>query len=565
MVNVISKKDKILQHISSINFINNCELNEVDIWGSISGKFTVSFKELPEDLNFEVDIRGAYPFKNQGADSIRFINTDLIGYGHVMIDGSICIHTTYHHELKHKVRFDFNALKNWIIKYYINNEVDSNYEHLVVNEIYFNDHTCSYIFTNTDHKFKKDDYGLVHLNFLSDNHYKKKTISNFLVKSFSVNNDLGSEVIPCSWSEDYHNKDTTHLGFFYYLDHTPATHNKFIFENWSQLNPYISREFLKWLNEYQKSNNSELKNTWIPIFLGYPTINEEIHWAVAKLSIGNFPIIGEPEKMNGIKTGKWFSVLSDTEISWSIAHNSSYHYFFGRGKLCDEITNKNILIIGTGAIGSMIATTLVRGGARNISLADFDVKEPENVCRSEFFFDTGYSNKVIELKKILNSISPFANVKLLDDNYFDLIPKTYFGNGNSKQLLSAHLHEYDLIFDCSTDNDLMYVLDSLELNGDLINLSISNHAKELICGFYPNVHNFITTVFGSEINNDVNDLYEPTGCWDPTFKASYNDINSIVQFAVKHINQLYKDNKGKGSFIIKTEETPFLNFQLIQY
>ena len=72
---------------------------------------------------------------------------------------------------------------------------------------------------------------------------------------------------------------------------------------------------------------------------------------------------------------------------------------------------------------------------------------------------------------------------------------------------------------------------------DALNLSISNHAKHLICATEQNRYEFVTTQFnGSVLEFDTEDLHNPTGCWSPIFKASYNDINTLVQFSIKHIN-----------------------------
>ena len=52
-------------------------------------------------------------------------------------------------------------------------------------------------------------------------------------------------------------------------------------------------------------------------------------------------------------------------------------------------------------------------------------------------------------------------------------------------------------------------------------------------------------------------MYNPTGCWSPTFKASYNDINVLVQFAIKHINIRKKNGQELRNFILDTKEDDF--------
>jgi hypothetical protein len=98
----------------------------------------------------------------------------------------------------------------------------------------------------------------------------------------------------------------------------------------------------------------------------------------------------------------------------------------------------------------------------------------------------------------------------------------------------------------------MFVLDSLQLECDVINLSITNHAKHLICGFYPNIYHFVRTQVEEILDQDAQDVYEPLGCWNPTFKASYTDINLVVQMAVKQIDTIYSNGKSKKNFVVNT-------------
>ena len=111
----------------------------------------------------------------------------------------------------------------------------------------------------------------------------------------------------------------------------------------------------------------------------------------------------------------------------------------------------------------------------------------------------------------------------------------------------------------------MYILSTLTLNCELINMSITNHARDLVCAFYPNIYQFVNNQFSNILKNDADDLYEPTGCWSSTFKASYNDINVLVQMALKHINILYQREKPKNNFVVKTDDENLLSIKIEEY
>ena len=118
--------------------------------------------------------------------------------------------------------------------------------------------------------------------------------------------------------------------------------------------------------------------------------------------------------------------------------------------------------------------------------------------------------------------------------------------------IRAELSNYDYIFDCSTDDDLMHILDKIDITSIIINLSITNHAQSLVCGVSPDTYKFVRHQFDNILENDVEDLYNPLGCWSPTFKASYNDISTLIHFALKHIN-IMVSNKQLNSFVINQD------------
>jgi hypothetical protein len=272
----------------------------------------------------------------------------------------------------------------------------------------------------------------------------------------------------------------------------------------------------------------------------------------------NFPNTG---KDLGSGLG-WIGQFKDMQIKWSSTKNCSYKYFFGRGKLTEKLTEKKVLIIGIGAIGSIIATTLTRDGCKYLSLVDYDTKQPENVCRSEYSFDTGINKKVIDLGRRLIEISPF--IEILPDSYLMDSIKYFINNKSLKEDIRKRIEEYDLIIDCSTDNDVAYILDSLCLKNEIICISVTNNARELLCSVKPDLYKWLIN-----LNNDLRKgnevMYEPLGCWNPTFKASYNDINVLVQFALKHINVSLEKGKMLRHFYLSTENEESFNIKLHQF
>lgn len=518
---------------------------------TIKGDITIKVDEV--EFDFSVEIYQQYPYQLHDTESIRFINSKLIEYNHVNRDGSICVHTHQSQELKTKIEFDFFALKYWIKKYYINKDEDVHYEHIVVPNESLEGFNYYYLFSDVDYEFKIGQFGFMNYYQLSQGFDKSEKALTNLICSFQID----TMIIPCKWSDIYLKHDLS-IGIFLYLGDPPVHHKRFAVENWKDLENLVSQPFMDFLYALDKRTFSKDKPSIIPLLIGYKISSNEVHWQAIIIQTGNFPNYGVKSDTHKDRyVGKFY----DQKIIWGQTRNISYKYFFGRGALNKKLTESKILIIGVGAIGSIIATSLVRGGCLNIDVCDYDIKEPENVCRSEYWFLTGLNNKTEEIANVLTAISPFVNVKM-SDKIIDFT-KISIQDSNWIIPLKEYFNNYDIIFDCTTDNELANILDKLDLKADIFNISLTNHAKNLVCIVKPNIYNWLCEVFRI-LEDDKVDLYNPNGCWSPTFKASYNDINALVQLAIKKINYSYGKEIPLRSFYLTVCENDSINIKTTQ-
>ncbi len=518
----------------------------------ICGKIRVTQESVT--LIFDVQILPQYPFQIQGSEAIRFINIDLIDYNHVMGGGSICIHTTHNPDLIEKLKLDINSLKEWIDIYYINNGSDEHYEHIIVPDSVIGGSRSVLLFTEVDFKFNKGEFGYFTYSHLANGIGTDSTYNTYIVQGFEINN----HEFETKWSK-YYKAFKKNRGIFVFIDEPPVEKKRFAISNWSQLGDFLDEDSLRFIYNIGRENKaSKDKANSIPLMLGYYVNKDEVHWQAIQLSLIDFPVYGEKSEIKG----KYIGRLKDKSIEWMQTKNSSYEYFFGRGTLSESITNGNILIIGIGAIGSMIANTLVRGGCKKMTLVDYDIKEPENVCRSEYNFSTGISSKTVDLSIQLSNISPFVDIirnELLMD-----VAKVFSDKDEWKKVFKNHLEQFDFIIDCTADNDVAYILDKVDIKGKIMSISVTNHSKDLICVFNPDLYRWLNDIF-TNTHQNLEDLYNPTGCWNPTFKASYNDISVLVQYALKHINNSICQNILLRNFRLSTDIHDGFNIKLEQF
>ncbi len=76
----------------------------------------------------------------------------------------------------------------------------------------------------------------------------------------------------------------------------------------------------------------------------------------------------------------------------------------------EKVKDATIGIAGVGGLGSAIAIALARTGVGHLIIADFDVVEPSNLNRQQYFLDQIGTPKVYALRDIINRINPHVRV-----------------------------------------------------------------------------------------------------------------------------------------------------------
>lgn len=539
-----------LEQIDGVEILTPFEAEELRLKGNIK----ISIEDV--QLNFAVEIFDCYPLSFKGQEAIRFINKDLISFNHVNRDGSICLNTLHSPDIKQKIAYDIDSLKQWVIKYYTEKDTDNHYEHIIV-PVESGPEGEVFLFTDVDYLFNDDDFGTFTYSTISSNIVKgepQRILHSNIVVDYRIKN---RKVATCKWDTgfvDLYAKVKSE-GLFVFLKEPPEEIRRFAVSDWSSLDRFLPYPFKEYLHNIQRAWKA--KNGHVSLLLGHRIDDINVHWQSIRIDMGKPPI-----KADRIpRTRVWNYSSAPQKIKWQQTDNCSYDLFFGRGKMNDRLAKAKIAVLGVGAIGSNLAKTLVRGGATNLAIIDHDLKEAGNVCRSEYFFATGVNKKIDELMMTLRTISPFVRLKC-SERLLDTA-KLRIGNGEWANYLYEALSEFDVVFDCTTDNDVAFMLDNLRIKSDIFSMSITNHARELVCAVNPNLYGATNAIYAL-LNNDIEDLYNPTGCWNPTFKASYNDISVLVQYALKQINLNYEREVKQRSFYLSTDNKNGFEIKLQQ-
>lgn len=257
-------------------------------------------------------------------------------------------------------------------------------------------------------------------------------------------------------------------------------------------------------------------------------------------------IKGFRKNEQGYQRTDWYNFSGARPILWEKGMNWHPMDFLGRGQYCDNMKNKEILIIGAGAIGSIIAELLVRGGIKNITIIDNDKLEAGNMVRHTLLLNDLDEYKTILLAERLEKASPNANIRGINEPIENYLKQD-----------KAIDFSPDIILDCTGSDKVLLHLEKYTWNEEklYISVSIGMQAKRLFI-FLAKSKTFPYQIFGKAMQEwlekekvEMENVELPrdgVGCWHPTFPARFDDICLVASAATKYIERKIDLPVGKS-------------------
>lgn len=541
--------------LENYDFTKNFVLEEKENGKIFVGKITSKLAKLP----LEIDIKIPFGFPNE---KISLTTTLLRNYPHLIANKDesswFCLNTPFGETIEEQLNLEIERLSGWIEKYLNNEEKHESPPNAYRNpqfQLFYNEEQAV---SEQEIRIKNACWGQTDCYCRGKYYYPL---------------NLGNNSI--QFNDVFKNKDlfTEKKLFWFFTSMTPVMDNGSLPDNTKDLG-----DFFKVPIEFEKAFKEEYNISLIepcvhikPLtpdemesLLNHVPTDDEIYvedivfaesekqCKDALIAIGfkfKNEIIWELAKVLPIQEwGLDVSKGSDIfyRLKWMKTTNINFERYFGRGHFCDQLTNANITIIGIGAIGSSLAEILTRGGVNNITLIDNDAVEHGNVCRSIYSFTDVGKSKVEALGNKLEEMSPFLNVGVLKANIYSEV------NYRSKGEIYNILSNANIVFDCTASNELLHCLSILDLPNPIISLGITNEARDLICVTNSSDNLFEKRKFYlSQLEHETENLYyEGIGCYTPTFKANYADINSLLNLATKQIDKVLSEKENVDSFIL---------------
>ena len=288
--------------------------------------------------------------------------------------------------------------------------------------------------------------------------------------------------------------------------------------------------------------------------------NEIIFWQAVSLpvlSYGKYTANGFRTNEKGYWQRDRQEILCDTmTINWIESENWNQNEISERGKMGEELIRKSVLVIGAGCIAACVSEIFVRSGVYNLTIMDWDLFEVGNLARHTLTISEVGLFKESALCEHLNRINPHARVECIKEQLFQ----------NDSGDMNIDLNKYNVIIDCTGNNNVLEILSQVEFNrtvnfisvstglgADHLYINMQRGTKASFVSFYelikPYIHMDKEKYDKSEFPRDG------TGCWHPTFPARSDDVWMAASTATKLIEKFVTDDSStKISMVFEQQE-----------
>jgi len=233
-----------------------------------------------------------------------------------------------------------------------------------------------------------------------------------------------------------------------------------------------------------------------------------------------------------------YANFRDTDkVEWVKSRNWHQSQLGGRGEVAPELAASRVTVIGVGALGSVIAELLARGGVRDLVLLDPDSVEAGNLVRHVLSMDAVGKPKATAVAEMLNQTLPHMCATGIDARF----PAGL--SGRDRQLV----RESQVILDCSAADGVLRILGNWDWseNPTLLSLSVGYGAERLyaLAGHGGDFLEAMLRSFGGELRPDRAALEaadlpaEAIGCWHPLFPARVDRVWGLAAVAVALIEE----------------------------
>ena len=290
----------------------------------------------------------------------------------------------------------------------------------------------------------------------------------------------------------------------------------------------------------------------IPERVGGP--NLRMHWLALRLPDQSFR--GQPGFRNN-EQGKWLaykqSAIPDgAALQWLRTENWHQDEISVRGRLGEAATRSPTLIIGAGAVGSVLAEMLARAGVRDLTVVDHDLLEAGNLVRHILPVSDIGRAKASGVAEMLTDATLHAQISGVDEA---------FPPGDAAHM--ERVRSASIVIDTTGSDDTVAAMSRFpwDESKTFISVSLGLHACRL---FFFAVHgtSFPSDEFKERLQPwlhretaeyDLDEMpRDGPGCWHPRHPARIDDVWMMTAAAVKLIERAIRERAIRNPPAVST-------------
>ncbi len=325
-------------------------------------------------------------------------------------------------------------------------------------------------------------------------------------------------------------------------------------ETWGELMQAISEYGVSLRNNLRQITRHLRDGEIHFLLLGFPIPEicngpaESMHWtaiALPILSRGKQYLNGfRPNEQGYFKNDLRTRFRNEERIIYIPTENWHPNQIQNRGRLQEGLQTSRVALIGCGALGAPIAEMLVRGGVHHMTLFDDDQIDIGNLARHTLSLTDVGNGKAAQLAQRLNSLNPHAEVTQIASKI-----------GLDNEDVSNQLENYDIIVDCTGDDELLHTLADISLSHQVhfFSMSIGFRAKRMFFFHAKDAVFPVDNYFGEmsewlriEREEFEGETFprEGIGCFNPIFPARCDDMWLWASVGVKVLANIIGDPRS---------------------
>jgi hypothetical protein len=231
-------------------------------------------------------------------------------------------------------------------------------------------------------------------------------------------------------------------------------------------------------------------------------------------------------------------------LNWVSTENWSPEQIATRGRAASALRQAQVVLIGAGALGSLVAELLVREGIVSLTVMDGDSAAVGNLVRHTLGMGDIGRPKAQALADRLNLVNPHATVLAVDS--------TFPGGRDGEAALRAA----DLVVDCTGSDAVIVQLAHFDWGNSTLfaSCAVGLYAKRLFM-FTAYGDRFPEQKFAAMMNpwilwereefNEIELPWEAVGCWHPVFPARASDFAAFSAAVVRRLEAFVADSRGQ--------------------